>query len=336
MFNSLQQIIAGGHDTTTDELNLPENQPAALELQSRLVDLGILDPVIDGTANTVFKPVGKGDGKIGLNTRAAIFEFCRLANIPYVDRLLSISLLKALVKADADHLTPVDFTTRLVDLPSTILAKRILRFMRAQGYWIARSPNMYNIVYIEGMNEDGTLNDDRFDEWNDRRLVIHVGPGGVPELLVNDQGTTEPGAFYTNRPLNAQGAARIAFGQYKAWVDGLHQGWQPALVQRENIKVHRDLNKDGKRSANDPIDIGKTFGVNQHSTSPNRTPDMVGPYSAGCLVGRRYQWHQKFLTIVRKDVRYQMNKGYLFMSTIIPGDAFVAWVIKDEKIRPPQ
>lgn len=63
---------------------------------------------------------------------------------------------------------------------------------------------------------------------------------------------------------------------------------------------------------------------------------MVGPYSAGCLVGRWYQWHQKFLTIVRKDVRYQMEQRLLFISTIIPGDAFVAWVIKDEKIRPPQ
>ncbi|MCC7507059.1 MAG: hypothetical protein IT259_17260, partial [Saprospiraceae bacterium] len=290
MFNSLQQIINGGRDTSTDELNLPENNGAALELQARLCDLGILDPEIGGDKTTVFKPVGKGDGKIGLNTRGAIFEFCRLANIQYIDRLLSVAMLKTLVNARPEQLTPVQLAVQNTDAPAVKLAKRLLRYMGQQGYWIARSPNMYNIVYVEGMNEDGSLNEDRFNEWNDRRMVIQIGPGGVPALLVNDQATTEPGLFYTKNPLNPQGAARIAFGQYKAWVDGLHQGWQPALVQRENLKVHRDLNQDGKRSANDPIDIGKTFGINQHSTSPNKTPDLVGPYSAGCLVGRRYSW----------------------------------------------
>lgn len=335
MFNSLQQIINGGRDTSTDELNLPENNGAALELQARLCDLGILDPEIGGDKTTVFKPVGKGDGKIGLNTRGAIFEFCRLANIQYIDRLLSVAMLKTLVNARPEQLTPVQLAVQNTDAPAVKLAKRLLRYMGQQGYWIARSPNMYNIVYVEGMNEDGSLNEDRFNEWNDRRMVIQIGPGGVPALLVNDQATTEPGLFYTKNPLNPQGAARIAFGQYKAWVDGLHQGWQPALVQRENLKVHRDLNQDGKRSANDPIDIGKTFGINQHSTSPNKTPDLVGPYSAGCLVGRRYSWHQAFLRTVKKDVRYQMNKGYLFMSTVIAGDAFVAWVKKAEKMHPP-
>lgn len=336
MFNSLQQIIAGGRDTTTDELDLTENVGAALELQTRLCDLGILDPIIDGNAATPFGPVGKGDGKIGVNTRGAIFEFCRLASLPYVDRLLNLPLLRALVAANPDTFLPLNISPRAADAPSVALGKRLLRFLRAHGYWIARSPNMTNIIYVEGMNDDGTLNEDRFDEWNDRRIVVRVGPGGIPEILVNDQATTEPGKFYTDNPLNPQGAARIAFGQYKAWVDGLHQGWQPALVQREDVRVHRDRDKNGKRSANDPVDVGKTFGINQHSTSPNRTPDLVGPYSAGCLVGRRYTWHQKFLTIVKRDVRYQMNKGYLFMSTVIAGDVFMNWVLKDEKMRPPK
>lgn len=332
MFNSLQQIISGGRDTSTDELNLPANQGAALELQTRLCDLGILDPIIDGNATTPFRPVGKGDGKIGLNTRGAIFEFCRIAGIPYVERLLSVPLLRTLLDAQADTFLPLQLGANPNDTPAAALAKRLLRYLKAKDYWIARSPNQYNIIYAEGMNEDGALNPDRFDEWNDRRLVVRVGAGGVPELVVNDQSTTEPGAFYTNRPLNPDGAARIAFGQYKAWVDGLHHNWQPALVQRENLRVHRDLNKDGKRSPNDPIDIGKTFGINQHSTSPNKTPDLVGPYSAGCLVGRRYAWHLTFLRTVKRDIRYQINKGYLFMSAVIPGDEFLHFVRKGESL----
>ncbi|MCY7330899.1 MAG: hypothetical protein LH618_20265, partial [Saprospiraceae bacterium] len=60
--------------------------------------------------------------------------------------------------------------------------------------------------------------------------------------------------------------------------------------------------------------------INQHTTSHHKVPDFVNSFSAGCLVGRRYQWHLSFLDIVRQDVRYQANKGYLFISTIIAGD----------------
>ncbi len=323
MFTSLQQIIDQRRDTTTDELNLPENKAAAIELQTRLCDLGILDPEFNGDQTTPFRPVSKGDGRIGLNTRNGIAEFCRLTGLMYIDRALPLVLLRTLVMARPEILLPVEFDNRPTDDAPTRLAKRALRYMRRKGYFIARSPLSYNIVYVEGMNSDGSLNADRFNEWNDRRMVIRIAQGGRPEMLVNDQSTTEPGDYYTRRPLHRNGAARIAFGQYKAWVDGLHQGWQPALVQRENLRVHRDFNKDGKRSMSDPVDIGKTFGVNQHSTSPRRTPELIGPYSAGCLVGRRYQWHLAFLRTVRRDFRYRMNKGYLFVTAILPGDDLV-------------
>lgn len=170
------------------------------------------------------------------------------------------------------------------------------------------------------MDPHGAKNQDLLNEWNDRRIVIHILPGGKPQMIVNDQATTEPGTVFTRHPLNSQGAARIAFGQYKAWVDGLHKGIQPALVQRHNLRIHRDLNKDGFRSPSDPIHIGRTFGINQHSTHPNHVPELVNAYSAGCFVGRRYHWHLSFMDIVRNDVRYQHNKGYLFMSTVISGD----------------
>jgi hypothetical protein len=182
---------------------------------------------------------------------------------------------------------------------------------------------MRNIVYVEGMNPDGSLNADKANQWNDRRIVFRIASNGRPEMLVNDQATTEPGSHYTWHPLNPNGAARIAFGQYKAWAVGLHKGTQPALVQREKLRLHRDLNKDGFRSSSDPIDIGKTFGINQHSTRPGTPPEFVDSYSAGCLVGRRWAWHMSFLNIVKQDERYRQNRGYLFISTVIPGDDLV-------------
>jgi len=320
MFTSLRQIIENGRTVTTDELNFPANRNAAKELQTRLCDLGILDPEIGGDMATPFGPISKGDGIIGANSRAAIFEFCRLANLNYIEKQLTVNVLQALVTAQPETFLPIEFGNASDDTASTRLAKRILRYMRTKGYWIARSPRMCNIVYVEGMNADGTLNPDTFNHWNDRRIVFRIASNGRPEMLVNDQATTEPGSHYTWHPLNPNGAARIAFGQYKAWVVGMHNNVQPALVQREKVRLHRDLNRDGFRSKNDPIDIGKTYGINQHSTRPGAPPEFVDSYSAGCFVGRRWDWHLSFLNIVKQDERYQQNRGYLFISTIIPGD----------------
>ena len=320
MFSSLQALIVTNRDFTTDELNLPFNQGAALEIQTQLCRLGILDPTIDGSYISPFGPTGTGDGQLGVNSRAALAEFCQLAGLPYGERHLPFALLQALVNAQADTFLPLQLAPQVTDHRQTRLAKLVLSYMLRKRYWIARSPRMYNIIYVEGLDGNGSLNADVLNAWNDRRMVIRVAEDGIPEMLVNDHATTEPGQFYTWHPLNPRGAARIAFGQYKAWVDGLHQNKQPALVQRERLKIHRDLNRDGIRSSADPVDIGKTFGINQHSTSKDHVPDFVNSFSAGCLVGRRYNWHLSFLDIVRQDIRYQANKGYLFMSTVIAGN----------------
>jgi hypothetical protein len=320
MANSLQQLIAANKAVSTDDLNETEHFQAAIELQTRLCDLGILDPIFKGDKEKPFGPVGKADGVIGPMTRNALFEFCRLAKLEYVDRVLSIPLLKSLVAAKAEDFLPVGFRDRVFDNSETRLARRILRCLRDKGYWIARSPAAYNIVYIEGADANGRANNDNFDEWNDRRIIIRIRPGGKPEIVLNELATTEPGRFYTFNPLNIQGAARIAFGQYKAWTDGLHQNVQPALVQRGDVRLHRDLDKNGKRSKTDPIDVGDWFGINQHSTAPGANPKLVGKYSAGCLVGQNYDAHLKFLTTVRKDFRYRLNRSYMFISAVLAGD----------------
>src|SRR5262245_47018562 len=107
MIASLQQLIDKKQQVTTDELNLPENKAAATELQRRLCDLGILDPVFKGDKTTPFGPVAKADAVVGPMTRNALYEFCRLANIKYVDKLLTPDLLKALVVAVPDTFLPV-------------------------------------------------------------------------------------------------------------------------------------------------------------------------------------------------------------------------------------
>ena len=303
-------------------------------IQSKLCQLGLLDPIIGGTENQPFGPIAKSDGAAGKETRAALKEFCRLTgNLHlYVDRSISRQQMITLDAVLPGRFLSLNLNPQSNDLYQTRIAKAVIRYMYKKGYHVARSPSARNIIYVEGMNADGTLNEDTLNNWNDRRMVIGFR-NYEPVMLVNDQATTEPGKYYTLHPekLNQIGAARIAFGQYKAWVIGKHQGWQPALVQSGPVRIFRDVNKDGMRGfggVSDPVFVRSNIGINQHSTSPNKTPMFVNRYSAGCLVGRRYRWHLSFLKIITNDYRYLYHSGYTFMTTVIAGDD----LLRHEKI----
>lgn len=168
--------------------------------------------------------------------------------------------------------------------------KKAITYMRSKGYKI----RALNIVYFEGLDADdlATVNSDRIDYWNDVRSVI-TDDGDV---ILSAVATTEPGWYYRRNRLNSAGAAQLAFGQYlDAWCIGDHKG-QDALVQCGELKIYRDGNEDGSRKG-DPIFIGGGYGLNQHTTS--NAPDLVGLWSAGCLVGKFPGTHAKFMNICR-------------------------------------
>lgn len=185
--------------------------------------------------------------------------------------------------------------------------KKAIAYMRSKSFKV----RALNIVYFEGLDADdiATVNSDRIDYWNDVRSVIT----NTGDVILAATATTEPGWYYRRNRMNPGGAAQLAFGQYlDAWRIGDHHG-QDALVQCGNLKVFRDNNEDGRRSS-DPVDVGDSFGINQHTTS--NAPDLVGRYSAGCLVGKYPQTHAKFMQICRS-----MGLS-TFDSTLIAGDDF--------------
>jgi hypothetical protein len=261
-----------------------------IETQQVLIDHGLLDPPADGIW--------------GVQSKVALEEFQAMHQLPPSGQLddATCSLLKQ---------APVPKINLGTDLASLIIG-----FMLKQNYFISRGPHRYNIIYIEGTNADGIVNSDRFNEWNDRRILIEI-VGGTPKIVGNWLGTTEPGATYTYKPMNSGGAFRIAFGQYRAWRFGLHgRTPYPALVQCENISGYRDKNQDGKRTG-DSFVTGNNFGVNQHH---GYDMQLIDSASAGCLVGQSIEGHQEFLEILRSDKRYRANPNYVFYTTIIPGD----------------
>ena len=184
-----------------------------------------------------------------------------------------------------------------------------------------------NIVYIEGLNQDGSLNADEPNRWNDLRLLLAFENEGWV-IKHNAIATTEPGEYYTKNPTNKNGCARIAFGYHPpAWAFGFHKGVQPALVQRGRVKIHRDLNRDGLRNRFEPAFMEGLIGLNHHSTNQRFNNELVGKHSAGCLVGKSYSEHiDGFLATLKRDRRYletaAIGGNYLFDTWVLPGDLF--------------
>lgn len=179
-----------------------------------------------------------------------------------------------------------------------------------------------NIVYIEGVNQDGTPNDDKPNRWNDLRLLLTF-QGDNWQIVHNSIATTEPGDDYTVNPTNKLGCARIAFGYHPpAWKLGLHKGTQPALVQVGRLRIHRDLNRDGLRNRTELPFMSPPVGINQHTTNQRFNGELVGKHSAGCLVGKMHPLHMVFLEILKKEIRIVVGREYLYDTWVLPGDAF--------------
>lgn len=295
----LQDVLAQDLRFSMDAI--AANKVLATQIQDRLIYLGLLSSVQDSD----FGPVSAD----------ALRTFQKLMKLSEKN-FLGKETAKKLIETDVKDVQPP------LNLGND-LASRIIKYMQAKGYNIALGTDEYNIAYLEGANEDGTPNSDQPNHFNDRRILIKF-ENSTPKIVGNWEATTEPGSHYTYNPISdyarKYGAARIKFGQYKAWQVGTHGTAEPheGLVQTGTISVHRDLNKDFMRS-NDLIDTGSNFAINQHHGFDYPTND-ISYASAGCLVGRTRKGHKEFMALVKKDRRYVVNSKYVFETTVIPGD----------------
>lgn len=291
----LQDFI--GKDLKYSMEGIASDKELATQIQVLLVGLGLLEP--------------PADGKFGPISTAALQKFQNLMKINEPEQL-GAETAKQLIETK-----PEDLPTPPLKLGKD-LASRIVKYMQLKKYEIFQGIRQYNIVYVEGMNGDATLNNDPPNYFNDRRMVIQI-VDGVPAIVGNWQATTEPGYHYTQRPMNPGGAARIKFGQYKAWQIGIHgtTDRHEALIQTGGtVTVHRDLNKDHQR-VGDKEDTGY-FAINQH-WGYDLPSNNIYYASAGCLVGRLRQGHREFMSLIKQDRRFQLNNRYIFYTTVIYG-----------------
>ena len=97
--------------------------------------------------------------------------------------------------------------------------------------------------------------------------------------------TTDPGLYYLENPINLEGCAILAPGQYRsAYKLGLHKNKYPALVQARPVGVYRDSSRDSRLDPIGRVTSG-FFGINIHQ--PFGKSDEIGLSSAGCQVFSR-------------------------------------------------
>ncbi|MDY6782546.1 MAG: DUF4231 domain-containing protein [Cyanobacteriota bacterium] len=259
-------------------------------VQEKLVGFCILDP--------------PADGKWGKQSQAALAWFQQFKGLADRSGKFTPETIEALKN-----------TRELIPLKlGSDFASRIARFMTRKGYYLPRGDRRYSIVYVQSVNENFQLTSNTPDAWDDRRIVLEVNNKGVPRIVNHWVATCDPGRHYTLSPMNPGGAAQVAFGQYKAWQHGLHTGY-PALVQVGAVDIYRDSNKSFKRDTA-LIKASTGNGINQHHGG---NAAKVGRYSAGCLVGKNVKGHEEFLALCKQDIRYQVNAGYIYWTTVIEG-----------------
>lgn len=127
--------------------------------------------------------------------------------------------------------------------------------------------------------------------------------------------TTDPGVYYRKNPLNVNGTAVLVPGHYKScWQLGAHQGKYKALVQRGNMDVYRDNDKDGEiDTAKKTIERG-LFGINLHRSNANQSSLRVDKWSAGCQVMASPKDFDLVMALVTKSAeKYGVNFSYTLL-----------------------
>lgn len=112
-----------------------------------------------------------------------------------------------------------------------------------------------------GKNQLGVYDDD---------FVLCIG-----DNVTEWKGSTDPGQYYLQHPLNPQGCAQLKEGIHMFKTD-IHQGRFLAFVQAESFHVNR-LDRDGNIET---VEFGE-FGIHIHSGGPGINVDRFG---AGCQV----------------------------------------------------
>lgn len=171
----------------------------------------------------------------------------------------------------------------------------MLALFKAKQYRVFSRPYELNIVGVR--SPETTPN--RFDD------AIHVffkDESGLWNYHVN-KATTDPGTYWLRNPMQPQGTAILAEGQYlNAYQIGMHRGKYEALVQRGQLTIIRDYDRDAVLDFNNGNYMrGTGFGINIHRASAVGETLTVDRNSAGCQVFASAADFEAFMQLCRRQ-----------------------------------
>lgn len=153
----------------------------------------------------------------------------------------------------------------------------IIRVMQEKSFRVFDNKKGYdlNIVGIRSSEIDQ-------ESFNDWITVFYLSAGRW--IYFPFPGTTDPGSFYLQNPVNVSGTAILKPGQYRgSHKIGRHKNYK-ALQQSKAVTVFRDTNRDGYLNTAGMEQETGIFGINIHRSNAHRPSKLIGKWSAGCQV----------------------------------------------------
>jgi len=173
--------------------------------------------------------------------------------------------------------------------------KSIIKVMTLKGYAIFENDTKpLNINYV-GVRDTSGVN-----SFNDLLIMFWKYKGNWS--IFYRSATTDPGTYWLENPMNPHGTAILKEDQYRgAWKLGLHQGKYEALVQRKEVTVIRDGNKDGILDLDAGYEDTGFFGINHHRANAKNESVQVDKWSAGCQVTADPHLYDVFIQICKQS-----------------------------------
>lgn len=171
---------------------------------------------------------------------------------------------------------------------------KLRAILRHKKFALYTRPYELNIVGLRGSNTISNRFDDEIHvfykvkafKWN-----YHVY-----------KATTDPGTFWLENPMQPQGTAILAEGQYvNAYRLGLHRGEYEALVQQKPVTIIRDYDRNAKLDFFNGTKTTGLYGIDIHRASRTGTTKTVDKYSAGCQVFENAEAFQQFLQLCERQ-----------------------------------
>jgi lysozyme family protein len=216
-----------------------------------------------------------------------------LKELANLDPTIPGSMVVAITPIEPPKPVPAPGSLELHDL-----GHRIRRTMLVLSYpWF----DDQNVVSVEGMDPDGTPNNNRPNAFDDIKMVVD----GSGKIIGGPwEATTQPGVYWTEHPMADGGAFIIAKGPQCCWELGDYHG--PAWRQKENSVIYgtRDPNATYKRQG-PPVKHGY-IGVHHH-----RGYDLpranISNAAAGCQVIRLNEKQLEFVNLTKQSARFMKD-----------------------------